>query len=131
MTGAQRALAALEEARRKAEDEANRLADDRVSLLLELKVSKDELIVVWAEAFKEKKAMEEAFDTGFEVIFIYDLVWLMPRGALCLLPRAFLIRFPSREANRRSFSCCRWSAQLCNSSICLACSSCFASISWR
>ena len=71
MTEAQRALAALEEAWRKAEDEANRLVDEQVSLLLELRASKDELTGVRAEAAKEKRALEEAFDAGFDVIFNY------------------------------------------------------------
>ena len=50
-------------------------------------------------------------------------------GAGWLLPRAFSPRYFFRRACMRSFSCCRWSARLCNSAICLACSSCFVSIS--
>ena len=50
-------------------------------------------------------------------------------GAGWLLPRVFSPRSSSRRARRRSFSCCRWSARLCNSAICLACSSYFVSIS--
>ena len=50
-------------------------------------------------------------------------------GAGWLLPRAFSIRSPSRRVRRRSFSCLRWSARLYSSTIYLACSSCFASIS--
>ena len=53
------------------EEEANRLTDERVSLLLELGASKDELSAFWAEASKEKKALEEEFDVGFDVIFNY------------------------------------------------------------
>ena len=64
-------MAALEEARWKAEDEANHLANEQVSLLLEPGASKDELSAYRAEASKEKKAMEEAFDVGFDVIFNY------------------------------------------------------------
>ena len=71
LIGVQHALAASEEARRKAEDEASRLADERVSLLLKLGASKDELSTFWAEASKEKKAMEEAFNAGFDVVFNY------------------------------------------------------------
>ena len=33
---------------------------------------KDELIGVWAKAYKEKKALEDAFNAGFDVIFNYD-----------------------------------------------------------
>ena len=50
-------------------------------------------------------------------------------GAGWLLPHAFSTPSSSRRARRRSFSCCRWSARLCNSAIYLACSSCFVSIS--
>ena len=50
-------------------------------------------------------------------------------GAGWLLPRAFSPRSSSKQARKRSFSYCRWSARLCNSTICLACSSCFVSIS--
>ena len=46
----QNALVVSEEARRKAEDEASRLAVERVSLLLELRTSKDEVspLLAWA-----------------------------------------------------------------------------------
>ena len=64
-------MAASEEAWRKAEDKANRLAFEPVSLLLELGASKDELTGVRVEAAKKKKAFEEAFDKGFDVIFNY------------------------------------------------------------
>ena len=50
-------------------------------------------------------------------------------GIRWLLPHAFSTRSSSRRAHRRSFSCCRWSAWLYNSAICLARSSCFVSIS--
>ena len=50
-------------------------------------------------------------------------------GARWVLPRAFSICSPSRRVRMRSCSCYRWSARLCNSTICLVCSSCFASIS--
>ena len=52
-------------------EEVSSLVDERVSLLLELGASKDELSVFRAEASKEKKALEEAFDAGFDVIFNY------------------------------------------------------------
>ena len=68
---AQQALAASGEAWRKAEEEASHLKDERVSLLVELRASKDELSAFRAEASKEKKALEAEFDAGFEVIFNY------------------------------------------------------------
>ena len=53
----QNALSVAEEAKRKAEDEASRLAIERVSLLLELETSKDEMFALQAHALKEKKAL--------------------------------------------------------------------------
>ena len=50
-------------------------------------------------------------------------------GVGWLLPHAFSIRSPSRRAHKQSFSYCRWLVRLYNSNICLACSSCFVSIS--
>ena len=47
------------------------LADERVSLLLELGTCKDEVSAIRAEALKEKKAMEEVYEEGFDVIFNY------------------------------------------------------------
>ena len=67
----QNALAVAEKARRKAEDEANRLADERVSLLLKLGTCKDEPSAIREKALKEKKALEEAYEEGFDVIFNY------------------------------------------------------------
>ena len=53
------------------EDEASRLAVERVSLLLKLGTSKDEVSALQAQALKEKKALEEAYEEGFDVIFNY------------------------------------------------------------
>ena len=64
-------MATSGEAWRKAEKEASCLTDERVSLILELGASKDELSAFRAEASKEKKALEAEFDTSFEVIFNY------------------------------------------------------------
>ena len=67
----QNAMTVSEEARWKAEDEASRLAVERVSLLLELGTSKDEVSTLQAQALKEKKALEEAYEEGFNMIFNY------------------------------------------------------------
>ena len=67
----QNALAVANEARRKVDDEASRLANERVSLLLELGTCKDEVSAIRAEALKEKKALEDAYEEGFDVIFNY------------------------------------------------------------
>ena len=50
-------------------------------------------------------------------------------GVGWLLSLAFSPRSSSKRACRRSFSSYRWSAHFHNSIICLACSSCFVSIS--
>ena len=71
LEGVKQALAASGEAWPKAEEESSRLTDERVSLLLELRASKDELSAFWVEASKEKKALEAKFDVGFDVIFNY------------------------------------------------------------
>ena len=68
----QNALAVLEEAKKKAEDEASRLAVELVSPLLKLETSKDEVSALQAQALKEKKALGEAYGEGFDVIFNYS-----------------------------------------------------------
>ena len=40
-------------------------------MLLELGTCKDEVSAIWAEALKEKKALEEAYEEGFDVTFNY------------------------------------------------------------
>ena len=65
----QNALAVSEEARRKAEDEASRLTVEHVSLVLEIGTCMDEVFAIREEALKEKKALEEAYEEGFDVIF--------------------------------------------------------------
>ena len=64
-------MATSGEAWRKAEEEASHLIDERVSLLLELGASRDELSAFRAEVSKERKASEEAFVAGFDVVFNY------------------------------------------------------------
>ena len=43
----------------------------RVSLLLELGTSKDEMSAFQAQALKEKKALEETYEKVFDLIFNY------------------------------------------------------------
>ena len=52
LDGVQQALAAFGEAWWKAKEEASRLTDERVSLLLKLGASKDELSTFWVEVSK-------------------------------------------------------------------------------
>ena len=68
---ARQALAASGEACRKAEEETSHLTNERVSLLVELGASKDELSPFCSKVSKEKKALEAECDAGFEVIFNY------------------------------------------------------------
>ena len=64
-------MAASGEAWGKVEEETSRLTDERVSLLIELGASKDELSAFQVKVSKERKASEEAFDAFFDVIFNY------------------------------------------------------------
>ena len=68
---AQQALVTSKEACRTVDEEVSRLTYERVSLLMELRASKDELSVFRAEVAKEKKALEVEYDAGFEAIFNY------------------------------------------------------------
>ena len=64
-------MAVAKEARWKVEDEANHLTDERVSLLLELRTCKDEVSAMQVEALKEKEALREAYQEGFDAILNY------------------------------------------------------------
>ena len=59
------------EAYRKAEEENCRLTDERLSLIMELGVSKDEFAAFQAKVTMEKKEIDEEFDTSGDVIFNY------------------------------------------------------------
>ena len=65
------ALVAVGEACRKAEEENCRLTDERLSLIMELGASKEELSTFQEKATMERKAMEEEFDESSDVIFNY------------------------------------------------------------
>ena len=67
----QDALAAVEEARRKAEAKTPHLEIERTSLLLELGATKDEVSSLHSQAGKDKEAMEEDYQKALEVIFAY------------------------------------------------------------
>ena len=55
----------------KVEDDNCRLTNERLSLIMELEASKDELSAFQAKVTMEKKAMDEEFDASGEVIFNY------------------------------------------------------------
>ena len=65
------ALAATKEAFRKAEEEICQLTDERLSLIMEVGASKEELAAFQAKATAEMEAMEEEFDGSSDVIFNY------------------------------------------------------------
>ena len=67
----QDALAAVEEARRRAEAKTAHLEIERTSLLLELGATKDEVSSLHSQAGKDKVAMEEDYQKALEVIFAY------------------------------------------------------------
>ena len=67
----QEALAAAEEARRRAEVETIRLKVERTSLILELVEAKDKVSSIHSQAGKDKEAMEEDYQKALEVIFAY------------------------------------------------------------
>ena len=64
-------MATAGEACRKAEEENCRLTDERLSLIMELGASKDELSAFHSKVTMEKKGMEEEFDASGDVIFNY------------------------------------------------------------
>ena len=67
----QQALVVAGEACRTAEEENFRLTDERLSLIMELGASKEELSAFQAKMTKEREAMEEEFDASSDVIFDY------------------------------------------------------------
>ena len=71
LDSARQALAAAGEAYWKAEKENFRLTDERLSLIIELEASKEELSAFQAKMTKERKAMEEQFDASSDVLFNY------------------------------------------------------------
>ena len=65
-------MAVSGEAWQKAKEEVSCLTDERISLLVELRASKDELSAFRAEVSREKEALQAEYDAGFEVKFNYD-----------------------------------------------------------
>ena len=65
------ALAATEEASRKAEAKAARLEVERTSLLLDIGAAKDEVSSLKSQAGKDKEAIEEDYQKAFELILSY------------------------------------------------------------
>ena len=64
-------MVASGEACRTTGEEVSHLTEERVSLLIELRASKEELSTFHAEVTKERKALEVEYDAGFEAIFNY------------------------------------------------------------
>ena len=67
----QDALAATEEASRKAEAKAARLEVERTSLMLDIRAAKDEVSSLQSQAGKDKEAIEEDYQKALELILSY------------------------------------------------------------
>ena len=61
----------MEEARRKADEENNLLMDERLSLLMELEVTRDDFVAFREKALAKKMTMEAEFDASSDLIFNY------------------------------------------------------------
>ena len=79
----QSALAATEEAKRKAESETACLEVERMSLLLEIGAAKDEVCSLQSQAGKDKEAMEEDYQKALEVIFAYSYGYCVFKHNIC------------------------------------------------
>ena len=75
--------AVAEEARRKAEVKATRLEVDRMSLLLDLGTTKDEVSSLQSQANKDKEAMEEEYQKTLGSIFGYDYKCYVFKHNIC------------------------------------------------
>ena len=71
LDSAQQALDAAKEACRKAKEEICRLTDERLSLIMEIRVGKEELAAFQVKASAKREAMEAEFDASSDVIFNY------------------------------------------------------------
>ena len=71
LAAVEEARAVAEEARCKAESKVTRLKVDQTSLLLDLRVAKDEVSSLQSQVDKDKEAMEEECQKAMEVIFVY------------------------------------------------------------
>ena len=59
------------EARRKAKEDNGRLTNERLSLLMELRATKDDFEAFWERTSSEKTTMEAEFDASSDVNFNY------------------------------------------------------------
>ena len=76
-------LVAAEEDGRRLEAEVARVAVKRTSLLLELKVSKDEVSYLHSQADKDKEAMEEDYQKALELIFAHGYGCCAFKHSIC------------------------------------------------
>ena len=73
----------MEEARSKPEAKATRLEVEWTSLLLEIKVTKDEVSYFQSQADKDKEAMEEDYQKTLKLIFAYGYGSCMFKHNIC------------------------------------------------
>ena len=67
----QKALAAMREACKKAEEENSHLAEEKLALIIELGAVKDDFAAFWEKAAAEREMMEAAFDSSGDTLFNY------------------------------------------------------------
>ena len=70
----QQALVAAKEACQRVEEENGRLSDERLSLLVELGATKDDIVDFWEKSFVERSALEAEFDASNDMIFNYGYI---------------------------------------------------------
>ena len=94
----QQALVAAKEACQRVEEDNGRLSDERLSLLVELGTTKDDITDFWEKSFVERSALEAEFDASNDVIFNYGYVW--DAGYIYHLTPEFFVnpRCPSRSS---------------------------------
>ena len=83
LTRARDALAATKEDRRGLEAEVARLSVERMSLLLELEASRDEVSALHSQADKDKESMVEYYQTALEHIFAYGYGCCVFKHGIC------------------------------------------------
>ena len=65
------ALAAAKETYRKVDEENDRLTDERLSLVMELRATKEDFAAFQEKSSAEKSALEAEFDASGDAIFNY------------------------------------------------------------
>ena len=83
MTRVKDALVVAKEAKSKAKAEVAPLEGEWTSLLMEVRVTKDEVSSLQSQAGKDKAALEEDYQTAMELIFAYGYECCMFKHNIC------------------------------------------------